>query len=138
MSSSQPRNSLSTTGCYGRWTSTTICAAGAGRALQLHAERLVSAVEEDLVPHVDPSAVSSDVLTVLGRVPDGATEEEVVAHLAEAARLVRRRDIQMVRAAGLGHVGGEFSVIDILVTLYLRSMNLTPDRLGDPDRDRFI
>lgn len=94
--------------------------------------------EEDLVPHVDPSAVPSDVLTVLGRVPTGATDEEVVAHLAEAARLVRRRDIQMVRAAGLGHIGGEFSVIDILVTLYLHAMNMSPEQLGDPDRDRFI
>lgn len=95
-------------------------------------------VEEDLVPQVDPGAVPSDTLTVLGRVPEGASRAEAVAHLAEAARLVRRRDIQMVRAAGLGHVGGEFSVIDVLVSLYLCAMNVTPDRLDDPDRDRFI
>ncbi len=94
--------------------------------------------EEDLVPQVDPEAVPSDTLTVLGRVPDGATRDEAVAHLAEAARLVRRRDLQMVRAAGLGHIGGEFSVIDVLVTLYLHAMNVTPERLDDPDRDRFI
>ncbi len=94
--------------------------------------------EEDLVPQVDPAAVPGDALPVLGRVPAGATREQAVAHLAEAARLVRRRDIQMVRAAGLGHVGGEFSVIDILVTLYLHAMNVTPDRLDDPDRDRLI
>ncbi len=93
---------------------------------------------EDLVPQVDPDAVPSDTLTVLGRVPAGATREEAVAHLVEAARLVRRRDLQMVRAAGLGHIGGEFSVIDILVTLYLQAMNVTPERLDDPNRDRFI
>jgi transketolase len=98
----------------------------------------MSAIEEDLVPAVDSNAVPSDTLTVMGRVPAGATDEKVVAHLVEAARMVRRRDIEMVRAAGLGHIGGEFSVIDILVTLYLHSMNMTPDRLGDPDRDRFI
>lgn len=95
-------------------------------------------VEEDLVPEVDPGAVPSDALTVLGRVPAGASREEVVAHLALAAREVRKRDIRMVRAAGLGHVGGEFSVIDVLVTLYLHAMNMSPDQLGDPDRDRFI
>lgn len=95
-------------------------------------------VDEDLVPEVDPAAVPSDALTVLGRAPAGADRAAVVAHLAEAARLVRRRDIQMVRAAGLGHVGGEFSVIDILVTLYLHAMDVSPDRLDDPDRDRFI
>ncbi|NTW41874.1 MAG: transketolase, partial [Cellulomonadaceae bacterium] len=94
-------------------------------------------VEEDLVPQVDPAAVPTE-LTVLGRAPEGADRDAVVAHLAEAARLVRRRDIQMIRAAGLGHIGGEFSVIDILVTLYLHAMNVSPDRLTDPDRDRFV
>jgi transketolase len=93
---------------------------------------------EDLVPHVDPRAVPHDTLKVLGRVPAGATRDEAVAHLAEAARLVRRRDIEMVRAAGLGHIGGEFSVIDILATLYLHALNMSPDQLGDPERDRFI
>jgi hypothetical protein len=47
---------------------------------------------EDLVPHVDAQAVPAGSLTVLGRVPEGATREEAVTHLAEAARLVRRRD----------------------------------------------
>lgn len=95
-------------------------------------------IEEDLVPQVDPGGVPDDTLTVLGRVPAGASRQEAIAHLHEAARLVRRRDIQMVRAAGLGHIGGEFSVIDILVTLYLQAMNTTPDRLDDLGRDRFI
>ncbi len=95
-------------------------------------------IEEDLVPEVDARVVPSAVLPVLGRVPAGADRAGVVAHLAEAARLVRRRDIQMVRAAGLGHIGGEFSVIDILVTLYLHSMRVVPGELDDPDRDRFI
>jgi transketolase len=93
---------------------------------------------EDLVPRVDAEAVPHDTLTVLGRVPSGATREQTVAHLAQAARLVRRRDIEMVRAAGLGHIGGEFSVIDVLVTLYLQAMNVSPDQLDDPERDRFI
>jgi transketolase len=94
-------------------------------------------VEEDLVPQVDSTAVG-DALPVLGRVPAGADREAVVAHLAEAARQVRRRDIQMIRAAGLGHIGGEFSVIDILVTLYLHALNISPENMDDPDRDRFI
>ncbi len=94
------------------------------------------AVEEDLVP--DVGAVPVEALRVFGRTAPDATREEIVAHLREAARAVRRRDIKMVRAAGLGHIGGEFSVIDILVTLYLHAMNIAPDRLDDPDRDRFI
>lgn len=98
----------------------------------------MSAVEEDLVPHLDPAASPHETLPVLGRIDASAGCEAVVAHLAEAARLVRRRDIQMVRAAGLGHIGGEFSVIDVLVTLYLHALNVTPDTLTDPERDRFI
>jgi transketolase len=93
-------------------------------------------VEEDLVPEV--GAVPTETLRVFGRTAPGASREEVVAHLSDAARAVRARDIQMVRAAGLGHIGGEFSVIDVLVTLYLHAMNVAPDRLDDPDRDRFI
>jgi transketolase len=77
-------------------------------------------------------------LPVLGRIGRDAPREEVVGHLAEAARLVRRQDIQMVQAAGLGHIGGEFSVIDVLVTLYLHVMELDPERVDDPERDRCI
>ncbi|WP_028046595.1 transketolase [Cellulomonas sp. URHE0023] len=95
-------------------------------------------VEEDLVPHLEPHAVAAEPLAVLGRVPHGAEREAVVAHLEEAARLVRRQDIAMVRAAGLGHIGGEFSVIDTLVTLYLYSLRVTPETLDDAERDRFI
>ncbi len=95
-------------------------------------------VEEDLVPEVHAEEVPQDVFQVIGRVPAGATEEEAIAHLRAAARAIRKRDIQMVRAAGLGHIGGEFSVIDILTTLYLDSLNMGPDLLGDPDRDRLI
>lgn len=39
--------------------------------------------------------------------------------LAAAARRVRLRDLDIVSNAGMGHIGGEFSVTDILVTLYL-------------------
>ncbi len=95
-------------------------------------------VEEDLVPEVHVEEVPQEPFAVIGRVPEGATRDEAIAHLRGAARSVRARDIQMVRAAGLGHVGGEFSVIDILVTLYLDSLNMGPELLGDPDRDRFV
>jgi transketolase len=47
--------------------------------------------------------------------------------LAEAARRVRLRDLGMVTDAGMGHIGGEFSVTDILVTLYLGVLDLDSD-----------
>ena len=40
--------------------------------------------------------------------------------------------------AGMGHIGGELSIIDVLATLYLHEANITADNLDDPDRDRVI
>jgi transketolase len=97
-----------------------------------------NAVEEDLVPDVHAEELPGPDLPVLGRIGAEAGPDAVTEHLREAARVVRRRDIQMVRAAGLGHIGGEFSVIDVLVTLYLHSMNVTPETVDDPERDRLV
>ncbi len=96
-----------------------------------------TSVEEDVVPDVHPEELPVG-LSVLGRTPPGASRDEVVAHLAHAATEIRKQDIQMIRAAGLGHIGGEFSVIDILATLYLHTLDVTPETLDDPDRDRFV
>ncbi|HEY0187987.1 MAG TPA: transketolase [Cellulomonas sp.] len=77
-------------------------------------------------------------LPVLGRVQPGWDRTRVLDHLREAARLIRRRDLAMVRAAGLGHIGGEYSVTDILVTLYLGVLNIDPEHVADPERDRLV
>jgi transketolase len=84
------------------------------------------------VTTTDDTAVT---LPVIGQAGADWDRARVVEHLREAARLVRRRDIAMVRASGLGHIGGEYSVTDILVTLYLGVMDV---RIGDPERDRLI
>lgn len=44
----------------------------------------------------------------------------------------------MIFAAGLGHLGSDFSAIDILATLYFDSMRIDPSSPDDPDRDRFV
>lgn len=75
---------------------------------------------------------------MLGRIGVEAGRDAVIAHLREAARLIRRRDIVMVNGAGLGHIGGEFSIIDVLATLYLHVMNVSPDAVDNPERDRLI
>src|SRR5690349_3748144 len=63
---------------------------------------------------------------------------EKVERLRELASSVRRRDLQVVHGARLGHVGGELSAIDILVTLYFAVLRIDPSRPDDPERDRFI
>jgi transketolase len=61
-----------------------------------------------------------------------------VERLRKLGVSIRRRDLQTVYNARLGHVGGEMSAIDILVTLYFAVLRVDPERPDDPDRDRFI
>src|SRR4051812_44077023 len=61
-----------------------------------------------------------------------------VARLRALACSIRRRDLQMIYGAKLGHIGGDFSATDILVTLYFGVLRIDPTRPDAPDRDRFI
>ncbi len=56
----------------------------------------------------------------------------------DAARAIRRRNIEMIQASGLGHIGGDLSAADILATLYLAVLNVDPEHPDDPERDRYI
>src|SRR4051795_8897110 len=51
---------------------------------------------------------------------------------------VRRTVVTMVDRAGLGHIGGDLSVTDILVTLFGAVLDVDPTDPTRPDRDRFI
>jgi transketolase len=62
-----------------------------------------------------------------------------VEMLQRRAREARLRDLRMVYGAGMGHLGGEFSAMDILVTLFFGGvLRYDPARPDDPDRDRFV
>ena len=58
--------------------------------------------------------------------------------LRKIANRIRRRDLQAVFEAGAGHIGGEFSVIDILTALYFHTLSVSPDKPLDPARDRLV
>ena len=77
-------------------------------------------------------------MPVLGRLDPHATRAEQIAHIAEAARQIRIQDAKLVHYAGAGHIGGDFSAIDVLATLYGAVLNVTPETVDDPERDRFI
>ena len=51
---------------------------------------------------------------------------------------IRKDVVKMIHHAGTGHIGGDLSVTDILVALYYEAMNVAPDKLDDPERDRFV
>jgi transketolase len=58
--------------------------------------------------------------------------------LKDMAADVRRTVVGMVDRAGLGHIGGDLSVTDILVTLFGAVLDVDPADPTQPDRDRFI
>ncbi|WGF89734.1 transketolase [Marinivivus vitaminiproducens] len=60
------------------------------------------------------------------------------ARLAAEATEVRKRILTTIGAAKMGHVGGDLSVTDILVTLFFGVLNVDPARPEMPDRDRFV
>lgn len=51
---------------------------------------------------------------------------------------LRRDVVDMIMAGKGGHIGGDMSVMDVLVTLYFRVMNISPENRDDPNRDRFV
>lgn len=68
---------------------------------------------------------------------NGATQSES-EFLRRRANLIRRRSLQMVHQARLGHPGGDLSSADILAVLYFGVLRVDPKNPTAPDRDRFI
>nr|WP_296067841.1 transketolase [uncultured Actinoplanes sp.] len=60
------------------------------------------------------------------------------AMLRERANQSRTTDLHMIGRAGLGHVGGDLSVLDILTTLFFGVLRIDPERPDWADRDRFV
>ena len=85
-------------------------------------------------------ALTSEHITLrpVTRPGRGASRDQVVAFLAETARQIRLQDLALVHFGGAGHIGGDFSATDILTTLYGAVLDVAPDRVDDPERDRFV
>ncbi len=61
-----------------------------------------------------------------------------IKELEALAYKLRRDTVDIIMAGGCGHIGGDMSVMEILVDLYFRQMNVSADHAEDPDRDYFI
>ena len=59
-------------------------------------------------------------------------------HLKALSFELRKDAVNMIMEAGTGHIGGDMSVMDILVALYFKHMNISPDNMDSPERDRFV
>lgn len=61
-----------------------------------------------------------------------------VPNLAHTANTIRRRVLEMVYKAQSGHLGGSFSVAEIIAALYFSEMRIDPRNPSWPDRDRLV
>ena len=59
-------------------------------------------------------------------------------NLTALAYDLRKDVINMICAGKAGHIGGDMSVMDTLVTLYFSQMNIGPENMDNPDRDLFV
>lgn len=61
-----------------------------------------------------------------------------MSNLAAKAYDLRQMTLDIIMAGGGGHIGGDMSVLEILMELYYNQMNISPENTEDPDRDYFI
>lgn len=59
-------------------------------------------------------------------------------NLSALAYELREHVIDMIVEGGTGHIGGDMSVMEILAEIYFGQMNISPENMDDPDRDRFV
>lgn len=64
--------------------------------------------------------------------------EELVRQIAVRAQEFRIQVLKMVYEAQTGHLGGAFSVAEILAALYFHHLRVDPQDPGWPDRDRLL
>lgn len=65
-------------------------------------------------------------------------EENEILNLQKIANQIRLNVLKGVYNAQSGHIGGSFSLADILAYLYFHEMKVDPTNPSDKNRDRFI
>ncbi len=67
-----------------------------------------------------------------------ALSREDLTLLKEKARQARKDVVDITGWSGGAHIGGGLSVVDILIILYYRYLNINPQQPGWEDRDRVV
>jgi transketolase len=63
---------------------------------------------------------------------------EEIAELEEIAYQIRRLSVEMITYGRWGHIGGSFSMAEILAVLYFQAMHIDPEKPEVEERDRLI
>jgi transketolase len=61
-----------------------------------------------------------------------------IAELEEMAYQIRRLSVEMIAFGRWGHIGGSFSMAELLSVLYFEAMNIDPENPKWGERDRLI
>ena len=59
-------------------------------------------------------------------------------NLKAKAYALRQDVVNMIMEGKAGHIGGDMSVMEIMVSLYFHVMNIGPENMDDPNRDLFV
>lgn len=51
---------------------------------------------------------------------------------------IREKALETIQVPNSGHIGGSFSVADLLAVLYFKEMQIDPEKPEDENRDRFV
>ena len=86
------------------------------------------------LPHEADQPVGT-ILRAVAPTFDRTTKVDALQDIATAMRL---KIVRTIALAGLGHVGGDLSVTDILTVLFFGVLDIDPANPVKPDRDRFI
>ena len=66
------------------------------------------------------------------------TDEKTIDFLEAKAYKIRKDLLNFIYRIGMGHLGGELSMVDVAVALYYRYLNYDVKDACNPDRDRFV
>ena len=61
-----------------------------------------------------------------------------LTQLEQKSIKLRQDILDIIVSGGGGHIGGDMSVLNTLLVLYKNHLNITPNTVNDPDRDRFV
>jgi len=54
------------------------------------------------------------------------------------SRKIRKKTLQLIYRTKSPHIGSSFSIVELLIALYFKVLNIDPINPFYPDRDRFI
>ena len=58
--------------------------------------------------------------------------------MKQIAKEIRKLTIECIASIGQGHIGGSFSIVDLLTVLYYKQMNIDPKNPKKEGRDRLV